>query len=102
MFIFLPRIIVPDRISFIIFTGIAASNYSHVHQFPCREEYDKYYATMLRVVDIAFVPFAERIQELLIEELTAVSESTLRGERFLLRVLVKAAMRMPFANMHHS
>ena len=31
---------------------------------------------MLRVVDIAFEPFADRIQELLVEELAALSEST--------------------------
>ena len=58
--------------------GIAAANYSHVGYFPGpgREEYDKYYTVLLRIVDIAFEPFAERMQQLLVERLTALSERT--------------------------
>ena len=76
-YLFLQCLTVADRIYF-VFSGLAAANYSHVGYFPgpCREEYDKYYATMLHVVNIAFLPFAERIQELLVEELTALSERT--------------------------
>ena len=53
-----------------------AANYSHVGYFPNCEEYDKYYTIMLRIVDIAFVEFAVRMQQLLVDHLTAICEST--------------------------
>ncbi len=47
----------------LFFPGIEAAIYSHVGYFPGpgREEYDKYYDTLLRIVNIAFVPFVERM-----------------------------------------
>jgi hypothetical protein len=56
--------------------GIAAANYSHVGYFPSRDEYDKYYEFLLRIVDISFEGFATRMQDLLVDHLTEICEST--------------------------
>ena len=52
-------------------SGIAASNYSHVGYFPSRAAYDDFYSIALRVVDIARTPFAEYVQQLLVQYLAA-------------------------------
>jgi hypothetical protein len=54
-----------------VISGIAASNYSHVGYFPSRAAYDDFYSIALRVVDIARTPFAEYVQQLLVQYLAA-------------------------------
>ena len=52
-------------------SGISAANYSHVHFFPERANYDEFYELVIRVVKIAFEDFAEYAQELLVQHLRA-------------------------------
>ena len=49
--------------------GIAASNYSHVNQFPCRAAYDDYYDRVVDIGEVAIPEFATRVQELLVDYL---------------------------------
>jgi hypothetical protein len=56
--------------------GMAAANYSHVGYFQCHKEYDDDYELLLRIVDIAREDFATRMQDLLVDHLTGISEST--------------------------
>lgn len=50
-------------------SGISAANYSHVHFFPERANYDEFYELVIRLVKIAFEPLAEYAQELLVQHL---------------------------------
>ena len=53
------------------YAGIAAENYSHVRYFPCRTDYDIFYAILLRVADIAVLSFASIMQKLIVDFLRA-------------------------------
>ena len=47
--------------------GIAASNYSHVHQFPSRKAYDDYYDRVVDIGEVGGPKFADRIQDFLVD-----------------------------------
>ena len=51
--------------------GIAASNYSHVNQFPSREGYDDYYDRVVDIGEVGVPEFADRVQELLVDYIRA-------------------------------
>ncbi len=54
----------------LVLSGIPVSNYSHVSYFPSRENYDEFYAFIIRVVNIAFEKFATFVQALLVRHLS--------------------------------
>ena len=51
--------------------GIAASNYSHVHQFPTRAVFDDYYDWVVDIGDVGVQEFADWVQELLVDYIRA-------------------------------
>ena len=51
--------------------GIAASNYSHVHQFPSRKAYDDYYDRVVDIGEVGVPEFADRVQGLLVDYIRA-------------------------------
>ena len=47
--------------------GIAADNYSHVHQFPTRPAYDDYSDLVVDIGEVGDPEFADRVQGLLVD-----------------------------------
>ena len=47
--------------------GIAAYNYSHVHNLPLRAAYDDYYDLVVDICEVGVPEFATRVQELLVD-----------------------------------
>ena len=47
--------------------GIAASNYSQVHQFPSRAAYNDYFDRVVDIGEVGVPEFADRVQELLVD-----------------------------------
>ncbi len=55
------------------------ANYLHTGYFPNHYAYNKYYGTLLQAVDITMIAFLEstdQVQQLLVEHLNTISEST--------------------------
>ncbi len=60
--------------SLLVLSGIPASNYSHVSYFQWSENYDEFYAFIIRVVNISFETFATFVQALLVRHLRTFSD----------------------------